>query len=106
MVSFPYERNAIQHGVRHERSHSAHIGAHHAVGMGAGPPWGTAVRRNSSSLLRLCAAADLGRLAERKKNARPATCWVSGIGNLYLLPGITLPQRVQRGQCCLPGISK
>ena len=41
-----------------------------------------------------------------KKNARPATCWVSGIGNLYLLPGITLPQRVQRGQCCLPGISK
>lgn len=42
----------------------------------------------------------------KRNAARPATCWVSGIGNLYLLPGITLPQRVQRGQCCLPGISK
>ena len=77
MVSFPYERNALQHGVRYERSNSAHAGAHHVVG------------------------------AERqKKNARPATCWVSGIGNLYLLPGITLPQRVDHGQYCLPGISK
>lgn len=42
----------------------------------------------------------------KKTSVRPATCWVSGIGNLYLLPGITLPQRVDHGQCCLPGISK
>ena len=42
----------------------------------------------------------------KKTAARPATLWVAGIGNLYLLPGITLPRQVERGQYHLPGISK
>ena len=42
----------------------------------------------------------------RKHSRRPATLWVRGIGNLYALPGVSVPRQVQRGQYCLPGISK
>lgn len=42
----------------------------------------------------------------RKHSGRPATLWVKGIGNLYALPGVSVPRQVQRGQYCLPGISK
>lgn len=45
-------------------------------------------------------------LAVQKAAARPVTLWVAGIGNLYLLPGITLPRQVERGQYRLPGLSK
>lgn len=44
--------------------------------------------------------------ADKKAPARPASLWVKGIGNLYALPGVSLPQQVQHGQFCLPGISK